>query len=152
VILLDRTLAHYGADAKQARARLRNTVTVMIDRIWPKDGSHDSGLADATITTEGTALFDAIQSLTPADEAHRGARAHALQINSDFARARWQLTHRDDDSLPMAFLVVLLFWFLALFAILGAVWARNATVVSAFFICSISVASAMFLIIDLAAR
>src|SRR5262249_12002126 len=111
IILLDRTLAHYGADAKPARAQLRNTVTAMIDRIWPTDGSQDSGLADAAITEKGGALYDAIRSLTPSDEEHRGARAHALQMNSDFARARWQLTHRDYDSLPTAFLIVLLLWF-----------------------------------------
>jgi len=149
VILLDRTLAHYGDEAQPARARLRTTVAAMIDRIWPTDGARDAGLADASITSEGGALYDAIHNLVPSDDTHRGARAHALQLNSDLARARWQLTHRDNDSLPMAFLIVLLFWFLALFTCLGAVWGRNTTVVVVFVICGLAVASAMFLIVDL---
>src|SRR5271167_583287 len=34
VILLDRVLAHYGPEAKEARVLLRRTATGMIERIW----------------------------------------------------------------------------------------------------------------------
>jgi hypothetical protein len=149
VILLDRTLAHYGADTEQARVQLRNTVTSMIDHFFSAESSQHSGLEDAAITTQLGALFNAIRGLTPADDSHRGDRMHALQITSDLARARWQLAQRDDGSLPLAFLVVLEFWLFVLFTSFGAFWARNVTVVAVFFICAISVATALFLIVDL---
>lgn len=149
VILLDRTLAHYGNDAHLARAKLRIAVTSMIDHIRPPDGSPRPGLSDASLTAEGGALFAAVRNLAPADQGHRGAQAHALEIISELAKTRWELAQRDDDSLPLALLVVLMFWFLAIFTSLGAFWAKNATVVVVFLVCAISVATAMFLIVDM---
>lgn len=149
VILLDRTLAHYGPDTKPARARLHEMVTSMIDHIRPEDSSQRSGLADTAVTAEGGALLGALRDLEATDDYHRGARAHALELSSELAKARWQLTQRNEDSLPMAFLVVLWSWFFVLFASLGAFWARNATVVVVLFMCAASVASAIFLIVDL---
>jgi hypothetical protein len=149
VVLLDRSLAHYGADAKQARAQLRRTVASLIDRLWPTDGSQPSSLDDATITAEGSALFDAIRSLAPADEAQRGAQAQALQISADLARTRWQLSLQDDSSLPTPFLVVLAFWLFVLFGSFGLFSPRNATALAVLFVCALSVAGAVFLIVDL---
>lgn len=146
---LDRTLAHYGPDAAAARAHLREMIPLIIDRIWPRDGVQQFDAPNAAIADRSRAMFDAIRALRPADEAQQDARDHALQMNSDMTRARWQITHRDYDTLPFPFLIVLLFWFFVLFASLGAFWTRNATVVAVFFICSLSVASAMFLIVDL---
>jgi len=38
VVLLDRILVHYGAEAKDARAVLRGTVASLIERSWQHDG------------------------------------------------------------------------------------------------------------------
>ncbi len=119
----------------------------MVERF--RDTSGESGMADADITAQGGALLDAIEKLAPADERHRGSQTHALEVTSALARARWQLAQPNDDSLPMAFLIVLLFWFFVLFASLSAFWARNVTVVVVLLMCSLSVASAIFLIVDL---
>jgi hypothetical protein len=149
LMFLDRTLAHYGADADRARAHLHDMVAAMVDRIWATDGSPDPASLDAVIADHGRATFDAIRELTPDNEVQQDSRARALQMNGDLTRARWLITHRDYDTFPMAFLVVLLFWFFILFASLGAFWARNLTVVLTIFVCSVSVASAMFLIADM---
>ena len=37
VILLDRVLAHYGPETKEARDLLKFSTAGMIDRIWPND-------------------------------------------------------------------------------------------------------------------
>src|SRR5262245_55374027 len=42
VVLLDRLLAHYGPDTKDARDQLRDTVVHMIDRLWSTDSSQAS--------------------------------------------------------------------------------------------------------------
>jgi hypothetical protein len=149
IILLDRTLAHYGPEAKPARAQLRKTVATMVEHFRPPDHAERSGLADENITAEGGALFEAIRGLAPADDAHRGAKSHALEMNSDLARARWLLTQRNEDTIPTAFLIVLFFWFFVLFASLAAFWSQNATVTLVLFLCGVSVASAIFLIVDL---
>jgi hypothetical protein len=146
LLLLDRTLAHYGPETREARARLHDLASAMADRIWPSDRNSVMG---EDLAKQGRALFDAIRRLQPSDEVQRDARDHALEMNSEVARARWLLTHRDYDTLPTPFLVVLCFWFFVLFVCLGAFWTRNATVVCMLFLCAVSIASAMFLIVDL---
>src|SRR5947209_18838285 len=61
VVLLDRTLARYGPEATAAREILRGTVVTVIDRLWPADGSPNSGLDAPEFTANGTALFEAIR-------------------------------------------------------------------------------------------
>ena len=39
IILLDRILAHYGPETKDARDLLKGTVASMISRMWPSEGS-----------------------------------------------------------------------------------------------------------------
>ncbi len=39
VVLLDRILAHYGPETKEARDLFRIAVVRMLDHIWPKDNS-----------------------------------------------------------------------------------------------------------------
>jgi hypothetical protein len=149
IILLDRTLAHYGPDAKQSREGLRRTVASTIDRLWPADGSQSFGLDDATITADAGSLYDSIRSLSPRDDFQRSLQTQALQISADLARNRWQLSQPDDGSLPIPFLVVLAFWLLVLFFSFGLFSPRNATVLTVLFVCSLSVAGAVFLIVDL---
>ena len=40
VILLDRALAHYGPESKNAREQLRRVFAGMRDRVWPEDNPH----------------------------------------------------------------------------------------------------------------
>jgi hypothetical protein len=47
-ILLDRTLAHYGAESAPIRDMLKMTVARTIDQIWPKDGTGQGGLDAST--------------------------------------------------------------------------------------------------------
>jgi hypothetical protein len=52
-------------------------------------------------------------------------------------------------SVPVPFLVVLLFWLTATFTSFGLFAPRNATVLVVFFVCAMSVGSAAFLILEL---
>jgi hypothetical protein len=149
VILLDRALAHYGPEAAPARSQLRQMISALIDHLWPPDGSPAGGLGDEVITTDAGLIYDAIRELTPQDEAHRGLQAQALQNSAELARTRWQLCQRDDGSLPIPFLVVLAFWLFVLFASFGLFSAPNATVITVLVVCALSVAGAVFLIVDL---
>jgi hypothetical protein len=149
IILLDRTLSRYGPDAQQARDQLRNTVTATIERLWPADGAHSSGVDDAAITTSAGPLYDSIRNLSPQDDVQRTLQAQALQISVDLARNRWQLSQPDEGSLPLPFLVVLAFWLFVLFSSFGLFSPPNGTVITVLLVCALSVAGAVFLIVDL---
>ncbi len=149
LLVLDRTLARYGPDAKPARELLRRLVASAIDRLWPSGSSRSGALESSEITASGTALYEAIRGLTPHTEAERAAQTQALQIASELTRTRWLLTETQDSSIPTAFLVVLIFWLTILFTGFGLFAARNATVIVALLLCALSVSGALLLIVDL---
>jgi hypothetical protein len=148
-VLLDRTLAHYGKEAMPARALLRRTVVTLIDRLWPADGSRVSGLDATEITELGGAVLKAVRELKPQTDVERLLQAQAVQIAGELARLRWSLSQQEDSAIPAPFLVVLVFWLFVLFTSFGLYSPRNATVITVHCVCALSVAGALFLIVDL---
>ena len=67
----------------------------------------------------------------------------------DLGRTRVLLFEQLGSSIPVPFLVVLVFWLSIIFASFGVFAPRNATVVAAFFVCALSVSGAIFLILEL---
>lgn len=149
IILLDGALEVYGPDAQKSRELLRRLVASTIDRLWPPDGSPHSKLADSEITTNGRAFLAAVRDLAPSNDAQRAAQTQALQTAAELARTRWNLSQQDEVSLPMPFLVVLAFWLFVLFSSFGLFSPKNVTVITVFLVCALSVAGAVFLIVDL---
>lgn len=60
------------------------------------------------------------------------------------------LLEKGGEGLPQAFLVILVFWLALLFFSFGLLAPANATVIGMLFVCALSVAGAVFLIIDMA--
>jgi hypothetical protein len=149
IVLLDRMLAHYGPETSDARAALRGTVIVMIDQLWPGEGGEGAGLDSAQITSAGDKLYDAIRDLAPTTDAQRAVQAQALQTSADLARTRWLLSGQHDSASLGPFLVVLLFWLLAIFVSFGLFAPPNGAVVTALLVSALATAGAIFLIVDL---
>jgi hypothetical protein len=76
-------------------------------------------------------------------------QAQALQTAADLARTRWQLSTQHDSASLGPFLVVLLFWLLAIFVSFGLFGPPNGAVVTALLVCALATAGAVFLIVDL---
>ena len=72
VVFLDRTLAHYGPEAAQARALLRHAFEVAITRIWPENRHQQAPLAPTA--AGGEALFDLLQNLAPQTDVQRSLK------------------------------------------------------------------------------
>jgi hypothetical protein len=148
-VVIDRMLAQYGPEAKPTRELLHSTVTALTERLWPKDGSRASGLDATEITELGGTLLNAIRALSPKTEVQRSLQSQMLQVGTDLGRLRWQLSQQEESSIPTPFLAVLIFWLFVLFVSFGLGSPRNATVFTAHLICALSVAGAVFLILDL---
>ena len=150
IIVLDRALDQYGPEAKPVREKLRRAVTSMIDHLWPAQGSGPALAVDSReITADGASLFRSIRELSPKDDSQRSIQSQAIQVGADLAKTRWTLSQPAVPLLPDPFLVVLAFWLTVLFASFGLLTPRNGTVVVTLFVCALSMAGAMFLIIDL---
>jgi hypothetical protein len=144
--LLDRILAHYGTEAKEAREELRASVAKLIDQTWPESGSH-SGPMVAPGALEN--LYEMIQALTPKGEGQVSLKAAAIKTITDIGQERWQLFAQKGSSIPVPFLVVLVFWLAMIFASFSMFVRPNITVVVTLMICALSVSGAIFLILEM---
>jgi hypothetical protein len=149
LIVLDRILAQYGPETKEARDALRRLVAATIDRLWPENSSEASGLGDQRITADGTVVLDRIRTLTPKNDRQRALQSQALQIGAELTRTRWLLNQETESSIPKAFLVVVVFWIGVIFTSFGLFAPANPIVISSLLICALSVGGAMVLIVDL---
>jgi hypothetical protein len=72
-----------------------------------------------------------------------------LQIGGDLAQARWLMAAQNESSIPLPFLVTLVFWLTILFTSFGLFAPRNATSAAALLVCALSVSAAIFLILEM---
>jgi Protein of unknown function (DUF4239) len=147
IILLDRVLAHYGPETKEARDLLKTSVAGMIDRLWPDDPVGNAKLAPTTAGAE--LFFDKIQELKPQNDVQRSLQGEAIKMSIDIGQARLLLFAQSGRSIPMPFLVLLIFWVTVIFLSFGLFAPHNATVVATLFLCALSVSGAIFLIMEL---
>src|SRR5207302_5340845 len=103
IVLLDRELAHYGSEARQARSLLRNSVGAMVQRYWPIAGA--SSTRDEMTRSPVEALYDTIESLSPANDDQRALRGRALTMAVDVGRRIALLVGNLGSSIPLPFLV-----------------------------------------------
>jgi len=148
IILLDRTLAHYGPETKPIRDLLRDAVAFRIAQTWPEDDPH-GGTLDSSKTQAVEGIEGDIRALAPQNDTQRAQQAKALQITGDLLGERWVLLTQAGSSTPFLFLVILVFWLSVLFASFGILAPRNATVIAALLFCALSVAGSTFLILEM---
>lgn len=145
IIMLDRALAHYGPDSKEVRELLRGAVTTMLAQVWPETRSQSNLAPPMT----GEVMYDKIQQLVPKNDAQRTLQSQALNMAVDIGQARWLLFQQSGSAISTPFLVVLAFWLTVIFASFGLFAPVNATALVTLFLCALSVAGAVFLILEL---
>ena len=151
IVLLDNALLDYGPGAQGARELLRRTTATALQHLWPTSLAQPSEVDDPNTMAEGRLLGERIRALSPQNDIERKLQVSAMQIHSDLARAYLLLiAEREDNSIPKAFLAILIFWLIVLFAIFGLFAAPNTTVIITLLVCSLSVSGAIFLILDFA--
>jgi len=147
VMLLDRILAHYGPEATEARDLLRRTVEGLISRIWTGDNPQPGPIA-ATQST-GEQLYDQLHLLKPTNDAQRELLSEARSVFTSIGRERLLLFQQRGSSLSVPLLIVLVSWFAIIFASFGLFAPGNGTVIMVLLVCALTVAGAMFLIMEL---
>jgi hypothetical protein len=147
IVVLDRILAHYGPEAKEARDILRRSVEQVLDQMWPKERSSPQQLVVADHSPE--ILYEKTVELSPKDDAQRTLQAQALTLVMALAQTRWLIYEQRVTAISMPFLVVLVFWIAVIFISFGLFAPLNTTVVASFLISALSVSSAIFLILEM---
>ena len=150
IILLDRTMAHYGPETKEARDLLRLSVASAIDQLWPKERTQHKEYKDFNPKTGLKELQERLWQLSPKNETQRYLQSQALQISGSIAEIRWLLTEQQEQSsLPMPFFVMLVFWLVIIFFSFGMLSPPNSTVITVLLVCSLSAAGALYMILEL---
>jgi hypothetical protein len=148
ILALDRTLARYGSETGGIRKDLQRVIGTRIDMIWPQDSSKPTSL-DPIRMSGSEEVARAIRNLNPTDDSQRALQARALELAEALLQSRWIVITSTGASVPLPFLAVLLFWLTITFASFGLFAPRNAIVVAVLFVCALSVASALFLILEM---
>src|SRR5262245_53492509 len=149
IILLDRVLALYGPDTNEIRGQLKSNFTTVVELLFSGDAAKVMQLD----TPEAVARLETIQmtlrELEPQNDNQRALQSRALEVVGDLTAARWQLLVQKDSSIPTPFLVILVFWVAVLFVSFGLFSPRNPLVLGILLVCALSVAGAIFLILEM---
>jgi hypothetical protein len=148
VILVDRSLSLYGSETNSARRALREQIAALVDQIRslgagsskPQPSSSQADLGD---------FYQMVRRLSPRDDGQRALKAEVLRISFEVGQIRASALARESSSIPIPFLVVLVFWLTALFVGIGLFASRNLILVAALCICALTVSTAIFLVLDM---
>ena len=147
ISFLDRVLVNYGPETQPARQVLREAVEGALARIW-SEAELGHGPADPGAVWSET-LPKTIQKLAPKDDAQSAFKAQAAAATAELGQMRWLLFEQADSSISKAFLVVVIAWLAIIFGSVGLFAPANATAVGALMLAALSVAGAIFLILEL---
>jgi hypothetical protein len=146
---LDRALERFGPEASDARRLLYRIVVAEVDLASTHAGAGVVTDKPLQAQQETAVLFDKITGLAPKTDAQRFIQGQALQLLSRLADTRLLLNEQARASISWPFLVVLVFWLTVLFVGFGLFSRFNATIVAVFFVGAVSVAGAIFLILEM---
>jgi hypothetical protein len=147
LIRMDRMLERYGPDAREARARLQLYADAKAQELFPMPGK------PAVANNETASLLDATQdavlALPETDARHVWLQTKVLDLSSDLAQSRWLLVQQSSSSIPVPFLLLLVFWLAIVFGCFGLFAPPNATAIATLFLCSVAISGGITMILEL---
>jgi hypothetical protein len=141
MIRVERNLRRYGPEGDTARAKLHEWAVNRLERL--SNPSIQPGIESLE------AMQDALLALKPTDERQTYLRTLCLTLSSTLIYERWSLEEHEGHSIPVPFLVLLIFWLAIVFASFGLFAPANPTAIIVLFLCSLAVAGGIYLIEEL---
>ncbi len=139
VIRVERNLRRYGPEGDDARAKMRAWASIKLEQLSPVKGQAPPSPQKGIETLESV----------PTDERQKYLRTLCLTLSSNLIYERWSLEQHAGHSIPVPFLVLLIFWLAIVFASFGLFAPANATTIVALFLCSVAVSGGIYLIEEL---
>jgi hypothetical protein len=149
IILLDDLLAQYGPEAASLRTLLRQSILPLANRIWREEEIPASNPVHFESTAQSLAFENQLERLSPNNDTERSLQSRAIQAFTEGAQIRLQLFAQAGGSIPAPFLVILVFWLGAIFVSFTLFARTNLVVMAALFVCALSFACAIFLVLEL---
>jgi len=146
VDFLDRVLATYGPETTESRSLLLKSTEGVVQKLWPE--ASQAGKEDPALAA-GQALFNAIHKLKPQNDEQHALKEQALNTVTNLSQTRWLLFAQVDASIPRPLLTIPVVWLAIIFLSFGLFAPTNKTVLITMAIVTLSVSSALFLILEL---
>jgi hypothetical protein len=146
---LDRMLVLYGPETQDIRNMVRQAVSAAHQRIWPSDDSQPPNLDPAAGRAQVDTLYSKLQDLVPKTPAQTHALSEIWQLSTSLTQMRMLMFEQLNASVSWPLLTVLIFWVSVLFLGFGLFSRFHATLIVALLVGAISVAGAIFLIMEL---
>jgi hypothetical protein len=148
VILLDQLLNQYGPEARPIRQLMREALGPLVERLWQEGGTAGKD-APFEATAAAEMALAKIGDLVPQTDAQRSLKERAIKVSTDLQQTRLALFVQAGSSIPVPFLVVLVFWLAIIFASFNLFSRLNPTHVVAMVVFALSASAALFLIVEM---
>jgi hypothetical protein len=142
VITLDRLLRRYGLETQEIRGLLRRYTAAKLHDLFPERRGEAPNLESNTTASLLEELQDKLLALAPTNQTQNWLRTQALQLTGEMLTTRWRLGLEERGRTPHLEILVL-FWFVIIFASWGLFAPRNTTSVAAVFLCSLAIGTAI---------
>jgi hypothetical protein len=143
VIGLDRLLRRYGPEAQELRMLLNRYTVAKLRDLFPENAGDAPDLENSATASLLEDLQSQILALKPTSDTQRFLQTQSLQLTGEIMAARWRLGQEDVSKTPLPLMVLVLFWFVIIFASFGLFAPRNVTAIAAIFLCSVGIGSAI---------
>lgn len=147
IAFIDRAFGLYGPDAAEVRTRFRTNVEEAVHRMWPKESKQPAQLGPNKAA--GDALFASLQSLSPQNDLQRSLKEQLLSQAADLGQLQMLLLAQSVPSVARPLLIAVVCWLLIIFFTFSLLAPPNTTTALAFIVSAMSVAGAIFLVLEL---
>ncbi|HTY41453.1 MAG TPA: hypothetical protein VMH79_06225 [Thermoanaerobaculia bacterium] len=141
VTLLARVLSRYGPEAADARRHLREAVAATVAHL-------SEGVGGAS-PKQSQAAYDAVLQLSPKTEAQKSLQSSAEGLLQSIGETRALMMAQKGSSIAFTLLAVVVFWLTLNFVSFGLFARPNVTATAALLLAALSVAGAIFLILEM---
>ena len=143
---LGRVIRAYGPETDEARAEILAAAVDGMRRMWPDEPGVRGELAASAPSGDGA--YAAIHALQPRDELQRGLKEQALTLTVDIGQIRMLMLTESVPSIPKLLLLTVGCWLVVIFLFFGILAPPNATTALSLAAAGLSVAGALFLILE----
>lgn len=156
LITITDTLRDYGPEADEARAVLAGFTRHLLAQTWREQRPSAGGAAlagpdtaDPTDHLQLSAVGQAIRALEPHTSTQTQLKSDALDRYKALSALRWTVIEESVTAVPPIFTTVLIVWLTLIFVSFGLFAPVNRISVGAFVLCALSLAGAIFLILEM---
>ena len=149
IVQLDYVLASYGAEAQGVRESLRDVLASTIERMWPEESSGRVQVTPGKVLASLEGIQRDLNALSPENEMQKRLQSRALSLFDDLSQTRALALEKASRSLPLPFLVVMVFWLSMLLFGINLFVAPNKIVIASMFVATLCLSAAIYLILQL---